>query len=411
MKRKLAIITTHPIQYNAPWFRLLSEQEEIQLKVFYTWSQRQFEFYDANFGKEIKWDIPLLEGYDYEFVENISHKPGNKSFWGIDCPSLINKIRAWNPTHILVFGWNFKAHFSVMRYFKGKIPVLFRGDSTLLDYDIRTVQDFRNAVKRGSLKNSFPQLLRYKIRLLGLKFIYRYIDKALYVGANNKNYFIAHGLKENQLYFVPHAVDNARFKDDILRKYAMDAKNRKKELGITELDFVLLFAGKLETKKNPVILLEAFNKLKSQINQNIKLIYVGNGDIEEKLKKWAMQEKNEKNIIFIPFQNQTVMPVVYRLADVFCLPSSGPGETWGLAVNESIACGTPVIVSSKAGCAIDLATQPPCYQFQSGNVSDLCRAIETAWANRGLVQDETWNARINEWSFEKLIKNLLKVLE
>jgi glycosyltransferase involved in cell wall biosynthesis len=48
------------------------------------------------------------------------------------------------------------------------------------------------------------------------------------------------------------------------------------------------------------------------------------------------------------------MPVVYRLADVFVLPSKGPGETWGLSVNEAMACAKPVIVSDKCGCAADL---------------------------------------------------------
>ena len=49
-----------------------------------------------------------------------------------------------------------------------------------------------------------------------------------------------------------------------------------------------------------------------------------------------------------------MMPLVYRLCDVFILPSKG--ETWGLAVNEAIACGRKVIVSNKCGCAIDLVS-------------------------------------------------------
>jgi glycosyltransferase involved in cell wall biosynthesis len=48
------------------------------------------------------------------------------------------------------------------------------------------------------------------------------------------------------------------------------------------------------------------------------------------------------------------MPAVYKMGDIFILPSVGPGETWGLAVNEAMACGKPVVVSTKAGCAVDL---------------------------------------------------------
>src|SRR5690554_5946464 len=127
--KKIAIISTHPIQYNAPWFRILAEKPNYQVKVFYTWSQRQSEFYDHDFGQDIRWDIPLLDGYEFEFVENVSTKPTNKSYSGINCPSLIKSIKNWNATHLLIFGWNFKAHFDSMRYFKGRIPILFRGDS------------------------------------------------------------------------------------------------------------------------------------------------------------------------------------------------------------------------------------------------------------------------------------------
>src|SRR5690606_13801950 len=131
--KKLAIVSTHPIQYYAPWFRLLAERNNCTLKVFYTWSQSKGSVKDRTFGKQITWDIPLLEGYDFEFVDNVSKKPGSHHFFGIDCPSLIFKIEAFQPSAILFFGWNFKSNLLAMRHFKNKVPVWFRGDSTLLD--------------------------------------------------------------------------------------------------------------------------------------------------------------------------------------------------------------------------------------------------------------------------------------
>lgn len=403
---KLAIITTHPIQYNAPWFKILSEKEGIEIKVFYTWSQRQTEFFDNNFGREIKWDIPLLDGYEYEFVENTSKKPGNKSFWGIKCPALIPRILKYSPTHILIFGWNFRAHFKVMRYFKGRIPVLFRGDSTLLDYNIQSLQDLFKFPIIQILSSSIPQLLKFQARKLSLSFIYRYINKALYVGTNNKAYFLKHGLKETQLCFVPHAVDNSRFFDGPEKDYTKKAFQWRRELGISDTDFVILFAGKFETKKAPLLLLEAFNRI-TEKQASVRLIFIGNGPMEEMLKEKA---ENNPAVIFLPFQNQSVMPVTYRLANLFCLPSGGPGETWGLAVNESIACGVPVITSNKVGCSPDLVKSPPCYQFQSGNVEDLSRVLKTAIAKNSNNPHKDWNSFINKWSYEMLTGNLLKVL-
>ena len=158
--KKLAIVTTHPIQYNAPWFKLLAQRNNVQLKVFYTWSQAQHSVKDKVFGKEIQWDIPLLDSYDYEFVENVAKKPGSNHFFGIDCPKLIDTLKNYKPDIILFFGWNFKSHFKAMRYFHGKVPVWFRGDSTLLDE------------QKG---------LKTLLRRLVLKLVYSYVDKVLYV--------------------------------------------------------------------------------------------------------------------------------------------------------------------------------------------------------------------------------------
>ncbi|UAY50675.1 glycosyltransferase family 4 protein [Ferruginibacter albus] len=325
--KKLAIVTTHPIQYYAPWFRLLSEKGNVLPKVFYTWHQsQQSEKFDPGFGKKISWDIPLLEGYDYTFVTNTSSDPGSHHFKGIINPSLIREIKDWEPHVILVIGWSFQSHLKCIKYFHKKIPVLFRGDSTLLD-------------ELGGIKKI--------LRRVFLKWVYRHIDYALYVGNNNKQYFLAHGLKEDQLFFAPHAIDNDRFAqpDEF---YTKEAEAWREQLGIKEDDIVLLFVGKLEPKKNPHLLLQLAKQVTSE---RLKFVLVGNGVLEKELKSLT---ENDKRIIFIDFQNQQKMPVTYRLGNILILPSVGPGETWGLAVNEAMASGLPAIISSKVGCGSDL---------------------------------------------------------
>ena len=66
--QRLAIVTTHPIQYYGPLFSELAKH--LTIKVFYTWSQAREKILDEDFGIERKWDIPLLEGYSYTFVQN-----------------------------------------------------------------------------------------------------------------------------------------------------------------------------------------------------------------------------------------------------------------------------------------------------------------------------------------------------
>ncbi|HEX4850061.1 MAG TPA: glycosyltransferase family 4 protein, partial [Puia sp.] len=311
----------------APLFKLLAQQSFLELKVFYTWSQAGIgEKFDAGFNKMIEWDIPLLDGYRYEVVENIAKDPGIHHFNGIDNPELNEKINEWETDVLLIFGWSFKSHLSCMRFFKNKMPVIFRGDSNLMDE------------KKG---------IRQMIRRRFLKWVYKHVDYAFYVGTQNKRYFLAHGLDESQLLFVPHSIDNDRFAIED-QEYESQAKTWRAKLGVGENDFVLLYAGKLEEKKNPDYML----KLAADIpDKRIKFLIVGNGPMEEELKARA---NHDKRILFVEFQNQLLMPVVYRLGDAFILPSKGPGETWGLAINEAMASGRPVIVSEKAGCAIDL---------------------------------------------------------
>lgn len=321
--KKLAIITTHTIQYYAPVFQLLHQGKDISIRVFYTWGEKSQHKYDPGFKKEIAWDIPLLDGYPYEWVINTAKDPGSHHFTGIVNPGLIKQMEEWKPDAVLVFGWAYQSHLKVLRHFKGKVPVFFRGDSTLID-------------RPSNIKN------RLKKRLI--TWVYTHIDHAFYVGTHNREYFLKHGLQPHQLSFAPHAIENNRFAVD--RK--AEAILLRESLGLTGKDILVLFAGKLEHKKDPDLLLRAFSALNLP---DAHLLFAGNGVLEEKLKAESL---SWKNVHFLDFQNQTIMPVVYQACDLFVLPSCGPGETWGLAVNEAMACGKAILVSDKVGCAVDL---------------------------------------------------------
>jgi len=347
MSLKLAIISTHPIQYFAPVFKLLAK--ECTTKVFYTWGLAGVnQKFDKDFGKKIQWDIPLLEGYDHEFLKNNSGDPGSHHFRGIQNPDIIDRINDFEPSVIFVYGWAYWSHLKVIRHFSGKIPVWFRGDSTLIDE-----------------KSSWKKLMRKAL----LNWVYHYIDKAFYVGTANKAYFKKFGLKEHQLVFSPHAVDNDRFAED----RSIEANSIRKHLEVSESDVLILFAGKLERRKNPGSLLESFIQLNKP---NVHLLFVGNGELEQSLKLKVeslsfnssfdstqyditkhdngiqRNSSQKERIHFMDFQNQSYMPAIYQASDLVCLPSET--ETWGLVINEAMAAGRAVLVSEKVGCALDL---------------------------------------------------------
>src|SRR3954454_1006990 len=101
---RLAIITTHPIQYYAPVFKMLAQQTNLLVKVFYTWGKDSISKFDPDFGKQIEWDIPLLAGYDYQFLENTATDPGTHHFRGIINPTANERIKKFNPDGLLIYG-------------------------------------------------------------------------------------------------------------------------------------------------------------------------------------------------------------------------------------------------------------------------------------------------------------------
>jgi len=349
LKQKLAVIASHPIQYYSPVFRTLALSETIELRVFYTWSQTaKGPVLDQGFQTAVKWDLPLLDGYTFEFVPNVAKRPGTDHFWGLKNPTLIQQIETWRPDALLVYGWNHRSHFQALRHFKDRLPVLFRGDSTLLG---------RRSWWRKFLRQHF------------LTWIYSHVDVAIAVGTNNRDYFEWCGLPPERIAFAPHSVDTERFSADPEGQDKRAAEWRV-SLGIDPAAVVVAYAGKLQSVKNPLLLLDAF----SALNDGSHLVFFGNGVLQSALRRRAAAHSN---VHFLPFQNQSVMPLVYRVSDVFVLPSRS--ETWGLALNEAMACGRAVIASSHVGGARDLIqVGVNGWLFESGNLERLIDVLRIA---------------------------------
>jgi glycosyltransferase involved in cell wall biosynthesis len=350
--KKLAIVTSHPIQYYAPWFRYLASTENLSIRVFYLWDFGVTKQVDAGFRQAFQWDIPLLDGYAYEFVPNTSADPGTHHFWGLQNPSLLAQIRIYQPDAVLLMNYNYASLYSFLWHWDcHTAPLLFRGDSHRL---------------------VLPTGLKAWLKRQLITLIYQRFAACLYVGKANYDYFQYHGVSTERLFFSPHAVDNHRFLAQA-ETATQEALIWKRRLGIPQQHRVILFVGKFEPKKRPFDLLHAF--LQAQLPQ-AALLFVGAGSLEDGLRT---QATGHSTIYFAPFQNQTQMPRTYAVADVVVLPSYGSEETWGLAINEAMCLSRPVIVSDQVGCAQDLV-QPGQngLVFPAGNVSALASRLQDA---------------------------------
>jgi glycosyltransferase involved in cell wall biosynthesis len=380
---RLAILTTHPVQYYAPVFRELASRPGVGLRVFYGWKGAVETTMDRGFGQTFAWDVPLLEDYPFEFLENVSADPGTHHAGGIDCPQVVERIQAWKPDALLIYGWNYRSHQQALRAFRGRLPILFRGDSTLLD-------------ERPGW--------RQWARRLYLRWVYRNIDMALAVGTANRAYFRAHGLPQSLIRHVPHSVDHAFFADPD-GHHTEASRQWRETLSIPSDAPVILFAGKLESKKAPDLLLKAFQALG---HPTAHLVFGGTGPLEAELKRDA-----PARVHFVGFQNQSRMPVLYRLGDLLVLPSRGPGETWGLALNEAMACRRAVIASDKTGAALDLIQSGRNgFVFPSGNHTALSAVLHESLADPARLREMGRQSLqiIRDWSISLQVDAMLAAL-
>lgn len=362
---KLCIFMSHPIQYQVSLLRKISELKIVDLTVNFYWDFGLKKSYDKEFGREIKWDIPLLSGYNYKFLKNFSL---NKStnFWGCINFGVIKEILSNKHDIYLIYGWAIFSNWLVLILAKlKKKPVLLVSEAPL------------SHEKNKSLT-----------RKLILKLFFKNIAGFLYIGKQNYLFYKSFNISESKLFFCPYSVDNDR--------YQIQISNSKKIIRKKKL--VILFVGKLIKKKRPIDLLLAFSKLQNKSIQydNIELAYVGDG-IEKKYLNEIIKTKKIKNVKFYGFLNQSELNEVYINSDIFVLPS-GIGETWGLVVNEAMNYRLPIIVSDIVGCGNDLVTKNNGFIYPCGDIDKLAHCLEL------LILDNDMRHNFGNRSFE-IIKN------
>jgi glycosyltransferase involved in cell wall biosynthesis len=353
---RLAVIVSHPIQYYAPLYRRLAARGDVRLRVFFTWHSAGAPTLDRGFQRAFKWDVPLTEGYDWEYVPNASRDPGMHHFMGLRNPGLAARVLAWNPDAVHLTGYAWYSHLMALRTFSRRgLPVLFRGDSHLLD---------------GAGSG-----MRWHAKKALLSRVFAWPAAFLCVGTANRAYYEAFGVEPERLHPCPHSIDVGHFANNGEEAEA-HARAWRAELGICGDCTVLLFAGKFEAKKRPVELMQAVRAI---ARPDLVLVMVGDGELAGEVRRMADADPGRYRVV--PFQNQSRMPVVYRLGDLFVLPSSF-GETWGLGANESLACSRPVLLSTRVGCAADVVDESCGAIFAADDWDDFARVLERLLSDR-----------------------------
>jgi glycosyltransferase involved in cell wall biosynthesis len=345
---RLAIISSHPIQYYAPWFKYMSSILDVH--VFYMQESKKQGSAKGEFGTSFEWDVDLLEGYKYTFLKNISKNPGVNNFKGCDVPEIYSTLKKGQFEAVLVMGWYLKGFLQAITACKiYKIPLLVRGDSKL---------DSSNSGLKKIIKKIFYPLF------------FKFFDVFLYVGEKNKEYLEYFGVPKTKLVFCPHFINQSFFSQNINN---FNKAELIKEMNLRENSFKLLFVGKFIEIKKTIDILKAI-KLIRKDELEIELLLVGDGILDESLRNYCKKNCNF-NVHFLGFKNQSELPEIYYLSDALILPSQS--ETWGLVVNEAFALNTPAVVSADVGCGPDLMRSGLTGEvFECGNINDLAKKIK-----------------------------------
>jgi glycosyltransferase involved in cell wall biosynthesis len=379
----LAHVVSHPIQYQAPLLRRLAQEPGLLLKTFFLTDAGAQPFHDPGFNRVVKWDVPLLDGYEHQFIAR-----------GLPLPLKFNQPARCSWRRAFAAGgfdavWvNGYAHGPLLRAIAAAkwlgIKVLVRGES------------------HDGLRRAEPRWRRAAQRAL-----FRQVDAFLAIGSANRDFYVARGVAPQRVHLAPYSVDNEYFRERI------DAAASRRATLLSELQLspslpVVLFASKLQPRKRCGDLLRAYEAIREDTPAQI--VVVGDGTERGALMEYV-REKRLEDVRFVGFKNQSELPAYYDLCDIFVLPSDT--EPWGLIVNEVMNAGKPVVVSDAVGAARDLVPdgRSGCV-FPVGDVAALAARLRTLISQPDLRRRMGAHARVlvGEWGIDATVAGIRSAL-
>jgi glycosyltransferase involved in cell wall biosynthesis len=326
----------------APWFRALSQEADIDLRVIFLREPAPRE-QGMGFGIELTWDLPLRQGYASTVL---GYCQGWKPIGGL-LVALRRALELAKPDAVMITGWNEPG--LILAYplvWCMGLPIISRGDANLM--------------------RQRPWWIAALHRLL-----LSMVSAAVTVGRSNRHFYLANGVAPSRLFAGCHFVESDRMLA-MAEQHAPERRKLRTAAGFSDDDVVFCFVGKHVPFKRPLLLVEAAAKLRAK-GWPVKLLIAGSGELTEALRQCA--ERNAVPVHFTGFINQTELWQAYTCSDALVLPSNEL-ETWGLVANEAMLFELPLIVSDRVGCGADLVRDGETgYVFTDG-ADGLAEAME-----------------------------------
>lgn len=381
----IGYLLSHPIQYQSPLLRELSDRDGVSLKVYYCSKEGVSSDSNLGFGAGEPWDVPLLEGYEYEFLTNYSPRPDTETIIGQVNLEIVERLR--NASHDVFWVHDYGAITNVIALLTAPlldIPTILRAEATIDSHPL--VRSLQYTWLRGCKK---------------------FVTAFCSIGSTTREVYQEIGIDEERIFTSPYAVDNEFFQKK--RTQLPDSGSLREELDIPGDRPVILFVGKLIERKQPEMLLSAF--LRATNPGDATLLFVGDGTLRSDLEKQVNRSGRDEDVEFAGFVNYSELPKYYEISDVFTLPSRE--ENWGLVVNEAMNFGLPVIATTSVGAVDDLVDETNGWVIQPNDEAALTQILSELIDSRPTLKrmGQESLSRIQKWGIQEAADGIIAAAE
>jgi glycosyltransferase involved in cell wall biosynthesis len=367
---RIAFLVERPTQFEAPFYRFAARDAEHEFRVLFTGRDVAAPAFDPELGAPVSWGIDLLGGYPHEIcpVENPAR-------W------LRERLQPGRCDLLIANGYTQKTYRLGARIAKrAEVPVALRLDSVLWDTSY-----YRNLAKR----------------LLFATYMKRTYDLFLGTGSLTLDYLRAFGVPRERTGLFPYAVDVESFAERSRLTQPERAAFRER-LGVPADARVVLGLAKFNPREAPWDLLRAFARSKEE---DVWLVLAGDGPARPALEDFA-RANGRSRVRFPGYVPYPELPALYAAADLFV--HAAREERWGVSVQEALACGLPVVASSRVGAGYDLVeVGGNGFVYPAGDDGMLAHRIGEALALPPERVRERSAAILARWDYAATWRNLL----
>jgi glycosyltransferase involved in cell wall biosynthesis len=352
---RVLVISEIPTPYRMPAFERIAAHPDIDLHVLFC----------AEEEPDRPWEIESDYAFSYEVLPGVAPtlRTRRDTFVYELNPSILGVLRKSPHDVLVVSGYSVFAEQVALLWARvtGR-PYVLLSESHL-----------------GKVRSSWKQVVKQAVlpRVLG------HAAAGLATGSAAAAYLSYYGIPPGRIRIFPNTIDVAAYRDA-----ANAARDRRPEvLAEHELpDRFILYVGRLVERKGVLDLLAAHAALPADTPS---LVVVGDGPLRDAIERYPRARA-------LGFVAPRELPQFYGLADLVVVPSHD--EPWGVAVNEALAAGAPVVVSDAVGAGPDLVQSGRNgLTYVAGDVAALTETITTALAQ---LSPPVSGGRVEHWDYE-----------